>query len=593
MADDCVPRFWPGRRGRLRRVVAASLIALAIWLLAAPTYDAQAPEQSLHRVTWGETLSGIALQYGVTVEDLVAANGLTDYIIRAGQQLFIPSGIASPEPAGPPSEGDSGAPSGDTTHTVRPGETLYAVALVYGVDIASLAAANGIANPDLIQPGQVLLIPGATGNRVGEPRPADAVVGPPGPGGPVVHVVRPGETLLWIALEYGASADAIAAANGIANPSLIYPGQQLVIPGGGSGDATPPPRPGEQPAPALPVLAGPSGALGVCAHLFNQDLDAVFAAVQGLGSSWVKQQVEWKLFEPSKGQIEWQALDQIVDSASASGVRLLLSVVKAPSWARPTDTDLSVDGPPASPVDYADFVGALAERYRGRVAAYEIWNEQNLWYEWGGMGRLSAAAYVALLHEAYLRIKTADPAAIVVSGGLTPTGVNDGYIAFDDVHYLSQMYAAGAAAYFDVLGAHPSGYNNPPDDSPERNSTDTEQFKGHWSFYYRRFEQLRDVMVLNGDAGKKMWFTEFGWSSQQSPPAGYEYASDNSEQEQAACLSRAVNLARQKGYVGALFVWNLNYASVAGPNDEKAGFSLVRADGSLRPAYLALAAMRK
>ncbi|MGQ9553309.1 MAG: LysM peptidoglycan-binding domain-containing protein [Anaerolineae bacterium] len=576
---------------RLLPLPLAVVLACFALLTTTHTRYADEPQPRLHLVTWGETLSGIALQYGVSLDELMRANSLKSDMIHAGEQLVIPV------PASTPSAEQAGSASQPVTgkvHVVAFGETLYSIALMYGADMYALAQANGIANPDLIQPGQQLLIPAAPDGQssvVATPASSASSGGQPDSSSQVYHIVRFGETLIGIALEYGVSADTLALVNGIANPSLIYSGQRLLIPSAQESAAEPQPTP--QPSSNQTVLVAPNERYGVCAHLLDQDLNATLGAVQGLGFNWVKQQIEWKLFEPSKGQIQWQALDQIVAAAASRGLHLLLSVVKAPAWARPEDTDFSVDGPPANTADYADFVGALATRYKGRVAAYEIWNEQNLWYEWGGKGKLSAAAYVALLREAYQRIKAADPSAIVVSGGLTPTGVNDGYVAFDDVHYLGQMYAAGAAAYFDALGAHPSGYNNPPDDSPERNSTATTQFKGHWSFYFRRFEQLRDVMVLNGDGSKQIWFTEFGWSSQAQPPAGYEYAADNSEQQQATYLYRAFEIAREKPYVGVMFIWNLNYAAVVGPADEKAGFSLVRADGSLRPAYLALALMPK
>ena len=545
---------------------------------------AEEPGHKLHLVIWGETLSSIALLYDVSVIELMQANGLTNaHLIQAGQVLIIPTDRPAPI-ADPPLA--QLHPSSEATHVVAPGESLYAIALYYGVDLSALAAANGIANPHLIQPGQVLSIP-----RPGTEAPSSGPADVPS-AGERYHDVRAGETLLGIALEYGVSLEALQAANTIINPSIIQVGLRLRIPTPGETRPT-----AAEPAPSAPSSVeqprGMGNALGVCVHLFEQDADAVLTAVHGLGFDWAKQQVEWKLFEPHKGQIDWPALDEVVDAAERHGRYLLLSVVKAPLWSRPADTDPSVDGPPADPRDYGDFLEALATRYRGRVAAYEIWNEQNLWYEWGGKGKLSAGEYVALLREAYSRLKAADPNAIVVSGGLTPTGVNDGYLAFDDVHYLGQMYALGAAPYFDALGAHSAGYNNPPDDTPERNTSDTTQFKGHWSFYFLRFRQLRDVMLLHGDAHKQVWLTEFGWSSQMNPPEGYEYAADNSEEEQARYLLRAIQIATQNSYVGPMFVWNLNYASVVGPIDEKAGFSLVRADGSARPAYLVLLSMPK
>ncbi|MGI6207814.1 MAG: LysM peptidoglycan-binding domain-containing protein, partial [Anaerolineae bacterium] len=491
----------------LTAVVLATSLALALTPLAAA---ADEPQERKHVVSWGETLSSIALLYDVSVEELLRVNGLANaHLIQVGQILVIPPSV-TPTPDTPPSP----PAGGGRTHVVTYGESLFSIALLYGVDLYELAAANGIANPNVIQPGQTLTIPNGQ-----EPV-------APAPSGAREHVVRPGETLLWIALQYGVSVDSLSQANGIANPSLIYPGQKLVVPesNGNGNPVTSPPTPAPT---AEPVVVAPNATPGACVHLIHQDTDAVLGAVQDLGFGWVKQQVEWKIMEPEKGNIRWDLLDPVVEAAASRGLNLLLSVVKAPIWARPADSDFTVDGPPANPADYGDFIAAVASRYKGHVAAYEIWNEQNLWYEWGGKGHLSAGQYVELLRVAYQRIKEVDPAAIVVSGGLTPTGVNDGYLAFDDVHYLGQMYAAGAAAYFDVLGAHPSGYNNPPDDTPSFNTTETTEFKGHWSFYYRRFEQLRDVMALNGDGHKQIWFTEFGWSSQKEPPAGYEYAADN------------------------------------------------------------------
>ena len=77
------------------------------------------------------------------------------------------------------------------------------------------------------------------------------------------------------------------------------------------------------------------------------------------------------------------------------------------------------------------------------------------------------------------------------------------------------------------------------------------------------------------------------------PAGGYEYAAQNSEGEQAQYLVDAFNLAKRWGWVGPMFVWNLNFAPVAGPADEKSAFGLVRADWSPRPAYEALRNMAK
>jgi hypothetical protein len=295
---------------------------------------------------------------------------------------------------------------------------------------------------------------------------------------------------------------------------------------------------------------------------------------------------------------DWGAIDRLVDGANANGINVLLSVVKAPGWARPKgDTD---QGPPADVNTYAAFVGAMAERYRGRVKAYEIWNEQNLYYEWGGRGnKLNAARYVELLRAAYNAIKSKDPGAVVVSGALTPTGWNDGDTAIDDRVYLEQMYQAGLARYCDAVGAHPSGYNNPPDaDWTSYRDPTTGRAKGHPSWFFRgTMESYRNIMIKYGDGGKRIWPTEFGWASVEGlgvgPANGYEYAADNSEGEQAQFIVRAYQMGRSWGWVGPMFLWNLNFGPVSGARDEKAAFGIVRPDWSPRAAFAALRDMPK
>jgi len=359
---------------------------------------------------------------------------------------------------------------------------------------------------------------------------------------------------------------------------------------------TPTPKPTAKPQPVVAAASrGPGFAYGIQAHMVGgQDLGRILGAVQQLGFGWVKQQVEWKAHNPGPGQYNFGELDHIANSAQAAGVKVLFSVVKAPAWARPAgDTD---EGPPVDPNTYADFMRALATHFKGRVQAYEIWNEQNLYYEWGGQGnKLSAAKYVALLRPAYQAIKAVDPGATVISGALTPTGWNDGNIAIDDRVYLQQMYAAGLKNYCDAIGAHPSGYNNPPDaDWRTWNDPATGAAKGHPSWYFRNtMEDYRNIMVANGDSGKRIWVTEFGWASVQglgvAPVQGYEYAADNTEEEQAQFIVRAYQMAKNWGWVGPMFLWNLNFGPVSGAGDEKAAFGIVRPDWSPRQAFAALA----
>ncbi len=365
-------------------------------------------------------------------------------------------------------------------------------------------------------------------------------------------------------------------------------------------EAPPEPTPAPQQSLAA-VSVAPRGnvgfAFGIQAHMLDADLNRIFDLINGLGFTWVKQQVEWTIIEPAKGQYNWGPLDAIVNTANARGVNVLFSVVKAPKWARPGNTDWSVEGPPANPQDFADFMAAMAARYKGRVRAYEIWNEQNLGREWGNEP-IDAGRYVQLLAAAYKAVKAQDPSAYVISGAPTPTGVNNAF-AMDDALYLEKMYQAGLARYCDGIGVHPSGYNNPPDAiASSWNDPTAPAFKGHRSFFFRdTLWTYYAIMRKYGDGGKRLWPTEFGWASTEGlgagPAEGYGYANDNSEAEQAQFLVQAMQLARSWGFVGPMFVWNLNFGPVSGPHDEKAAFGILRPDWSPRPAYAALRDMPK
>ena len=314
------------------------------------------------------------------------------------------------------------------------------------------------------------------------------------------------------------------------------------------------------------------------------------------GFGWVKYQTRWEEFEPEPGAYQWEFLDKVVNGTQSANLKLLLSVVTAPAWARPGQ-DVSAHGPPTNPQSYASFVGALAARYKGKVAAYEIWNEQNLGREWGGSGRQNAAAYVALLKAAHAAVKAADPQALVVTGALTPAGdvyipALGGLLARDDLEYFKEMYAAGMQGYFDAVGVHPSGFNNAPDLDPRDPAVlaRTGGYNAHRSFYFRTFEDYRAVMVENGDDDKQLWFTEFGWASGGNAGPEWAYAHENTEQQQAEWLVRAFQIGKEKPYIGVMFVWNLNFFGI---DQAKRAFAVLNPDWTARPAYTALAAIQK
>ncbi|MEA3459550.1 MAG: LysM peptidoglycan-binding domain-containing protein [Chloroflexota bacterium] len=155
-----------------------------------------APGGFPYTVRGGDTLFSIAQRFGTTVEAIAQLNGITrPEILFAGQRLTIPGE----------------APSKGAVHIVQRGETLFSIALKYGTTVEAIASANRIFNPDFIFVGQRLVIPGGVA-------PAK------------IHTVKRGETLTSIALLYGTTPQAIAVANNLANPNLLYVGQMLRIP---------------------------------------------------------------------------------------------------------------------------------------------------------------------------------------------------------------------------------------------------------------------------------------------------------------------------------------------------------------------------
>ncbi len=240
--------------------------------------------------------------------------------------------------------------------------------------------------------------------------------------------------------------------------------------------------------------------------------------------------------------------------------------------------------------DFADFCFVLAERYRGRIAAYQIWNEPNLSREWGNEPP-DPAAYTELLKVCYESIKAADPEAIVISAGLAPTGTGLP-IALPDTTFLEQMYDAGAAAYFDVLGLNAPGYKAPPEISPEEAASNPEYGGGRW-FAFRHVEDMRDIMLANDDGHKQIAILELGWTTDQINP---EYAWHSvSELEQAAYLVRAYEYAGKhwSPWIGPMFTIYIADFSWTAEENEQWWWAITLPDGSKRPAFNALKEMEK
>ncbi|MEZ4593200.1 MAG: cellulase family glycosylhydrolase [Chloroflexota bacterium] len=354
------------------------------------------------------------------------------------------------------------------------------------------------------------------------------------------------------------------------------------------------------PTPSHPPYSGPTlnrSDIGVQVYLHRVDVPALVGQLNELGVGWVKAQVSWKLFQPYPDQFSEERfadLDALVAQANASGIRVLLGVAKAPEWSRST-TEL--DGPPDDYALYRDFLQLLARRYAGQVAAYELWNEPNLQREWNGTP-LDAAALTELIRFGAEGVRAGDPAALVISGAPAVTGINDGVTAIDDRVYFRGMLAAGVAQVVDGFGVHPYGWANPPGTTFANPDTAVPSHNNHPSFFFQdTLTDYGNLLTEFGVAEKQLWLTEFGWGSfesfSQPPPAGAEFMNNVTEWQQAEYTQQAFALAHNQPQVGPMILWNLNFAPWLGDAFSESGYSLLRPDGSPRPAFFALAALPK
>ncbi len=361
----------------------------------------------------------------------------------------------------------------------------------------------------------------------------------------------------------------------------------------------------QSPAVASPGSAGHLWGYGIQAHLLGTDFNRAMHMTRTMGFGWMKQQIRWQEVQASRdlSSIHWAEMDQIIAGAEEFGLNMLFSVLAAPDWAREPGFEATVVGPPANNADYANFVGALAQRYCHRsLKAIEIWNEQNLHYEWGNLP-LEATAYIALLREASAAIKKECPGMLVVSGALTPAGTvpaptsRGGTVAVDDLEYLRLMLQAGLLSYVDAVGAHPSGFNVPPQNTKANYcatiAVTGDSFKagcptGHRSFSFRSTMEEYRAEIVKYDSSKPIWPTEFGWAV--SSPPGYDdygYALDNDYTEQAEWTRAAYVMMKEWGWVAAPILWNLNFRVVAA-GTEREQFGIVDANWNPLPAYEAL-----
>jgi hypothetical protein len=299
-----------------------------------------------------------------------------------------------------------------------------------------------------------------------------------------------------------------------------------------------------------------------------------------LGVGWVRLFMNWKDIEPAKGAFNEPFIADFgreVATYQARGVKVLVVATSSPAWASGSASGIAA---PVNPADYAAFVGHVA-RALPAVNAWEIWNEAdgNLFWENGPQ----PVAYAALLRAAYPAVKAASPAATVVSTGMVA----------NDYDFLAQLYANGAQGSFDAVGVH----------------TDTACLIAPPTHFYREldgrigryaftgYRELHHLMTANGDGAKPIWMTELGWNTSSTAPnscrdgglAGTKPAGVT-QAEQAKNLTDAYQCLAADPFVTVTMWFSLQ--DTPGKLNYDAHLGLLRADGTAKPAYAAMKALR-
>lgn len=427
------------------------------------------------------------------------------------------------------------------SYRVKWGDTLTRIAAQFGVSLQSIITANNISNPDLIYADQILQIPDGTVTPVPQPPPTTT---PPPSGN---YVVKSGDTLSAIARRFGTTVAAVAQANNISNVNLIYIGQVLVIPGGGS-NPTPVPIPGQT-----------FGLGAQSTSLANKD------KMSQSGMTWIKMQHKWRPGDDPG------ILNGAIQDAHQNNFKILLSITGATAYPTANSIDFGA---------YTDFVAGVAAL---GPDAIEIWNEMNIDFEWPA-GQISPSAYVnSMLAPAYNAIKAANSGVMVVSGALAPTGFDNTQNAWADDRYLAGMRAAGAAGYADCIGVHHNaGATSPAVSSGHPGGS-------HYSWY---FQPTLNLYYNTFSGARPLCFTEAGYLSSEgfdSLPSNFGWASGTSETDHAQWVAEAAQLAANSGKVRLFIIYNLDFDQYT-DTDPQAGYAIIRPDGDC-PACTRLQAL--
>jgi len=235
-------------------VIPASSVSITIPAAFKPAQPAAPAEYTIAR---GDTISAIAGRFGLNTGEILALNNLkANTIIYPGQKIKLSGSPAAPAaPSAQPAPAAASNAGAGATYTVKPGDTLGAIAAKHKVSLSDVFAWNNLNMRSIIHPGQKVKV--GAGDAAPAPAPAapaalaNASATPASPAAPASgsYTVKAGDTLSAIASRHNVKLSELLSANRLSMSSVIYPGNKLAIPGAA---AQPAPQPAASVTPLVP-----------------------------------------------------------------------------------------------------------------------------------------------------------------------------------------------------------------------------------------------------------------------------------------------------------------------------------------------------
>jgi len=320
------------------------------------------------------------------------------------------------------------------------------------------------------------------------------------------------------------------------------------------------------------------------------------------GFDWVRQEFPWEDIEihgkgdfvdrrndlDGDGEVDpvdaWAKYDNIVNLAEDHDLDVIARLSNPPAWTRELTNTIGTYAPPDDLSDWGDYVHNVVSRYKGQIRYYQLWNEPNVYPEWGERP-VDPEGYTELLCEGYRRAKEADPNAVIISGALAPTvdlnpGPGPGR-GMSDFVFLQRMYDAGAGGCFDILSVNDYMLWSGPTDHRMR----------PLNINFSRPIYIRGIMVANGEADKPIWIGEMNSNAVPNDP-GIEGVGNYGQvtlEEQARYAPLAYQRMQEEWpWLGVANFWFFKRADDRERNQAMYYFRMVEPDFTPMPVYSAM-----